>query len=145
VRRARLVIGMVAWTMVMPILKRLLPLRALARLMWRSPRLRERDPKREAEVVALVDALFRHGRLPRRHNCLERSLIMYRYLSSLNAAPALIVALNRDSQTIHGHAWVLVGGKPVAEDQQVMEGLETIVRFGPGGVVEPVSEVGEAS
>lgn len=133
--RVRLIVRTTGWVVVLPVLKRVLPLPRLVRLMHRPPRLAARDPARESEVVALLDRLYRYGRVPRRHNCLERSLIMYRYLSELAAEPALNIALARDRSSLTGHAWVVVDDHPVAERQHVIEQLEPWVVFGPTGTV----------
>ena len=136
-----LVVRTVGWAAVLPALKRIVPLRVLVRAMWRTPSVGERDAAQEARVAALLDRVYRHGRVPRRHNCLERSLIMYRYLSELNAEPTLMVALKRDAGSLRGHAWVVVDGNPVAEHPGIVEDYKPVVSFGSQGLV--VSGVAE--
>jgi Transglutaminase-like superfamily len=102
--------------------------------MWRDPRSIVRDPALEDEVVAVVERVYAHGRIPRRHNCLERSLLAYRYLSEINAAPVLVVGLASE-RPARGHAWVLVDGQPVAESEHALAEMTPILAFGPGGAV----------
>jgi Transglutaminase-like superfamily len=101
--------------------------------MWRDGGAKARDRYLEAEVVALIERLYAHGRLPRRHNCLERSLIAYRYLSELNASPVLVMGLSHDAAS--GHAWVLVDDQPVGEHDPLLADLSRILAFGPGGAL----------
>jgi hypothetical protein len=104
--------------------------------MWHGSRVEGRDATRETEVVALLERLYRYGRVPRRHNCLERSLIMYRYLSELNAAPTLVVAIKRQGCGVHGHAWVVVDGRPLGEHADILDGFEPLAAFGAAGEMQ---------
>jgi Transglutaminase-like superfamily len=133
-QRLRLLVRSAAWAAVLPSLKLLFPAPRLARLMWRDPRSAGRDPALEDEVVAVVERVYAHGRIPRRHNCLERSLLAYRYLSEINAAPVLVVGLANE-RTAHGHAWVLVDGEPIAEPEHVLAEMTPILSFGRRGTV----------
>jgi hypothetical protein len=135
VKRFRLLVRTAGWAVVLPMLKRALTLPTLTRVMWRPPRTRERNHAQEAHVAALLDRVYRHGRVPRRHNCLERSLIMYRYLSELNADPTLMVALKREAGALRGHAWIVVDGHPVAEHPETVDGYEPVMSFGPRGAL----------
>jgi hypothetical protein len=133
-QRRRLLVRSAAWAAVLPLLKRLVPAPRLARLMWRDPRSTGRDPALENEVVAIVDRVYAHGRIPRRHNCLERSLLAYRYLSEINAAPVLVIGLAK-VRPARGHAWVLVDGEPIAEPEHALAEMTPILSFGSGGAV----------
>src|SRR5206468_7627974 len=81
-----------AWRAVLPLLKWLLPLPKLVRLMW-AGRERERQPAHERRVVYLARKLSGPGGDGRLDNCLERSLVTYRYLSAAGAEPELVVGM----------------------------------------------------
>lgn len=80
----------------------------------------------------MVQRVYAQGRLPRRHNCLERSLLMYRFLAELRADPVLVVGLTNAGRT-RGHAWVLVDGIPVGEREETLEEMTPVLAFGAGG------------
>lgn len=135
---AWVVARIVPWALVLPALKYLIPLPALARLMWARPVSKRRDRERERRVVSLVGALYRSRALGRDENCLERSLLTYRTLSRLGADPRLVAGLGSDSSRLVGHAWVTVDGEPVGEPASASEGLSRVIVFGPRGATEPV-------
>jgi hypothetical protein len=126
-----LLIEMMLWSLVLPVVKRLIPIRRLARLMWSSGGSARRSEQEEA--------VLRHARrLSRlrpsaRANCLERSLLAYRFLSRVGSDPRLILGMHRDGQTLAGHAWITVGGKPVYESREALDQFVPIVEFGRGG------------
>lgn len=130
-----LALRIAAWAAVLPALKLVLPVTSLARLMWRDARVDRRDRREETRVLAYVDRLYRRGRVPRRHNCLERSLITYRFLSELNANPVLTVAMKRDHEALRGHAWVVVDGNALAEHPQTTAAFAPVIRFGSRGTM----------
>jgi hypothetical protein len=136
---ALVVARIVPWALVLPVLKYLIPLPALARLMWARPVSNRRDRDRERRVVSLVRAFYRSRALGRDENCLERSLLTYRSLSRLGADPRLVAGLGRKSSRLVGHAWVTVDGEPVGEPAAASEDLARVVVFGPGGATEPVA------
>lgn len=133
--RLRLLVRSAAWAAVLPVLKRMLSTPRLAALMWREPRVSSRDAVLEHQVVTFVRRLYASGRIPRRHNCLERSLLTYRYLSELNAAPRLVIGLPDGGSRAQGHAWVAVDGLPVGETDDTLEELVPVVTFGRGGAI----------
>ena len=111
-----LAVRMTGWALLLPALKRAIALPTLARLMWRdgrgSPGSAEVD-----RIVRLAGLAARFRPLPRGDNCLERSLIAYRYLSAANLEPHLVVAVRQEEKRVHGHVWVALCGEPVpAED-----------------------------
>ncbi len=133
---AWLAVRILGWRLAVPALKWLLPLPRLARLMW-APRQRgERDHAREERIVTLAEALCgQHGN-QLFDNCLERSLVSYRFLSQAGAAPELAfgVARNRDDP-VPGHAWVRLDGEPVHDSAVLLERFEELGAFGRGGVL----------
>jgi hypothetical protein len=62
-------------------------------------------------------------------NCLERSLVLYRYLSAVGADPQLVVGIRGGEEAVRGHAWVTVRGAPLEEPPLTLEGLTRVVSF----------------
>ncbi len=129
-------IRMFAWSLVLPGLKFVVPLPLLARLMWSRGRSEPR-PGQEEKVVVLARGISRVRPLPHRDNCLEKSLLMYRFLSRLNADPRLVTGVRRGEEGVVGHVWVTVAGEPVGESPAELEQYAPVAVFGAGGVREP--------
>jgi Transglutaminase-like superfamily len=123
---------MVGWSLVLPILKYVLPLPTLVRLMS-SRGAGARQHEREEQVVVLARGLSRVRPLPFRDNCLERSLLAYRFLSRANAEPSLVVGVRREEDSVVGHVWVTLDGEPVDETSSSLRGFAPVVTFGSGG------------
>ncbi len=123
-----LVLRTLGWMGVLPVFKRVLPLPRLVRLMWVRPRDRGRDRQRDERTVQVV------GRLSRASggNCLERSLVLYRFLSRTDADPRLVVGMAKSDVYI-GHVWVTVDGQPLLEAAETLRGYEQVTAFGPEG------------
>jgi hypothetical protein len=152
-RRARLVIGlltgpddlwlalrMAAWRLVLPALKRRMPLPKLIHLMWRQAPAEPAGPAREARVADLAAMVFRSEHPYRYGNCLERSLVLCRYLSAAGSDPELLVGMRRGENELEGHAWVVARGHPVGEPPESLEGYAQIVGFRGYGSRSPVPE-----
>ena len=118
----------VGWMVSLPLLKRILPLQRLVRLMWRPPRDSERDRAREERTIALVSRLTRASG----GNCLERSLILYRYLGRAGAEPRLVVGMARPDEYL-GHVWVVVDDRALLEIMETLRGYEVVATFGDEG------------
>lgn len=127
-----LVLGcrMAAWSLAVPLLKRALPLPALVRLAWSRPR---GGRGREQEIVQL--AWWTSRLQPRRfpHNCLERSLVTYRFLARAGAQPRLVTGMGRPEGEIMGHVWVTVADRPVQDADEALRAFGRLVEFGDGG------------
>ena len=121
-----------AWALVLPVAKRVVPLRRLVALMASEPKRAERDPELEWRIARMARLVYRGRRPTFRDNCLERSLVTYRYLTRLNADPRLVVGMGKRDEVI-GHVWVLVDGKPVHDDEASLRDLVPVVDFGPDG------------
>jgi Transglutaminase-like superfamily len=128
-----LALRMAAWSVVLPLLRRVIPLRRLARLAWAGST-GVRDAARERQIVRLSAALPRLRLRRRDANCLERSLLAYRFLAQASANPALVVAVRRGEAGVVGHAWTTVDGQPVHESEAALREFVPFVEFGPGGV-----------
>ena len=126
-----LAVRTVGWMCVLPLLKRMLPLPRLVRLMWRPPRAAVRHPQRELRTARLVRGLCRTSG----GNCLERSLILYRHLSRLNADPCLVLGMGKQGAFL-GHVWVTVDGQPLLDSPETLREYAEVVRFGAGGARE---------
>lgn len=131
-----LAVRMAGWRLAMPVLKWALPLPGLVRLMWPEGRRSASEADRQ-RIVTLVHALYgpRGGRLL--DNCLERSLVTYRFLAEAGADPQLVVAVSDARGAVRGHVWVTVDGKPMREDDEPLEEFVPMVSFGRGGM--PIS------
>jgi Transglutaminase-like superfamily len=126
---AWLLIRMGAWSLVLPVLKRVLPLPTLVRLMSRTGA-EERSEERERQIVRSARRVYR---LRRPGSCLERSLLAYRYLSNTNADPRLVIGARRGDHEMLAHAWVLVDGSPLYESIASLEPFSAVVEFAPDG------------
>jgi hypothetical protein len=125
-----LAVRMSSWALALPILKRVVPLQRLAEVM-REEGQGPRDPVSERQIVALSSVLARL-RPPRfRDNCLERSLLAYRFLGRANADPRLVVGVRIGENGILGHAWVTLDGEPIHESTAAISEFSEVVEFGP--------------
>lgn len=122
---------MLPWAYALPVLKKLLPLPALARLAWARRRAR-----RPVALETVLTAALRLRPVRSRQNCLERSLLLYRYLSWAGAEPTLATGLRSDGERLHGHAWVSVAGAPVGDSAEEVSTYTPVVAFGPRGAPE---------
>jgi len=119
----------IGWLTALPVLKHVMPLPTLTRLMWRGGKGRRRQRRREQRAAAIVGGLSRRAG----GNCLERSLLLYRVLSRLNADPVLVAGMGKSGDFI-GHAWVEVEGETLLESPQSLAPYVEVVRFGADGL-----------
>jgi Transglutaminase-like superfamily len=130
---------MCGWRVVLPILKRALPLPTLARAMRGRRGLR---PEREESVVRLAGWIFGSRPFTGRDNCLERSLVLYRYLSRTNAETRLVVGFRNGERAVQGHAWVAVGDRSMGADTDELGAFAPVLSFGShGSTVERTQHV----
>jgi hypothetical protein len=125
---------MTAWAPSLPVLKRALPLPRLVDLMESEPRRSKRDPALERRIARMARLIYRGQPGTFSNNCLERSLVTYRYLSRAGADPELVVAVRRGDEGVDGHVWVTVGGVPVHEQPDELEPYVPVLRFKRGEV-----------
>jgi transglutaminase superfamily protein len=122
---------MVVLSVLLPVLKRALPLRRLVPLMWTTGKA-ERSHEQERRIIALSARITRlRPRL--RSNCLERGLLTYRFLARAGADPHLVVGVTTFEGAIVGHAWVTLDGEPVHELREAVDGFARLIEFGPQG------------
>jgi hypothetical protein len=125
---------MSAWAPSLPLLKRALPLPRLVALMESERRARERDPALERRIARMARLIYRGKPGTFANNCLERSLVTYRYLGRAGAEPELVVAMRTGEKGVDGHVWVTVGGVPVHEQPDELEPYVPVLRFKRGEV-----------
>ena len=132
---AWLVLRITIWALLLPALKRLVPLKSLAPLMWSSPnttRTADREEKIATVVRWITVFLYRNNK-----TCLERSLLLYRFLSKANSNPLLVTGMLRtEAQNWKGHAWIIVDGKPFDEPESSVEGFQTLMIYGAEGELQ---------
>jgi len=130
---AWLALRMGAWSAALPVLKRVVPLLRLAPLAW-AEGTGGRSARGEREIVRLSGALPRLRLARGGANCLERSLLAYRFLAQANADPRLVVGVRLVEGAMVGHAWVTVDGRPVHDTEAAVRQFVPLVEFGPGGL-----------
>jgi hypothetical protein len=126
---------MLAWRTVLPLLKRRVPLATLAKVMWREPRAGIR-PTRADRIIDLARRLYWGHRAGEEDNCLERSLLTYRFLSSAGADPQLVIGIGRPGGSVIGHAWVVVDGEPLFEPAASIREYASFFSFGRRGALQ---------
>jgi hypothetical protein len=126
-------VRMAAWAPALPFLKFALPLPRLVRLLAAKPRRRDRDPQAERRIARLAAVLYRARGPGMRDNCLERSLVTYRFLGRANARPELIVGMRVGQPNIVGHVWVTVDGNPVHDPPRELAEMTQMMSFDPSG------------
>jgi hypothetical protein len=130
---ARLLLRAFGWRLTLPILKHVVPLGTLARFI--CARRATRSP---AGLDAVLFLLRHGGRLAISANCLERSLLLYRFLTEAGASPQLVLGATADAPGIAGHAWIEVDGEPLAD--ATTSRYQRVVVFSAGERAEPARE-----
>ena len=126
---AWLVIRMFGWRLALPALKRMLTLDTLAPAM----RARPGRSSEEERVVRLASWVYGSRPLTGGDNCLERSLLLYRYLSRTDPDARLVVGFRSSGQAVEGHAWVVVGDRAIAAHTDGREPYAPLISFGRDG------------
>jgi hypothetical protein len=115
------------------ILKHLVPLPWLAKWTWREttgPRDRVAERRLTANVLRLSKLLRISDR-----DCLQRSLLLYRFLSAVGADPELVVGFREQDGKIIGHAWVLVNDMSIVEPESDLVRFSPVLRLGARGAL----------
>lgn len=123
---------MLGWAFVLPILKRTIPLATLARIMWSRPWAGSSHPERQRRIAALAGLIYSRYNL--QSHCLERSLLLYRFLSKAAAEPQLVVGVVKTGEGWQGHAWVVVDGLPFGESSDALRKFYHVVVFSAGSL-----------
>lgn len=107
---ALLAVRLFGWRLALAPLKRTVPVAKLVRLMARSP---GRPPEDTRRIVELVDWVYAPRRPADLDNCLDRSLVLYRFLSRSESGRRLVLGIRQESGALEGHAWVTVGDRAI--------------------------------
>jgi hypothetical protein len=126
-----LIARMMPWRIVLPIAKRVVSLSKLVSFMELPRRSSARQPFREKRVASLAHRVSGLGSRSSA-NCLERSLLAYRFLSEMGAAPRLVLGVRKEGEKVEGHAWVEVDGRAVAEQPPQELGYAPTTSFAAG-------------
>jgi hypothetical protein len=132
---AVLLARMAGWAAALPLLKYVVPLQRLVRLLAAADGDGERAPAREQKVADLARVLYRSPAAVVRDNCLERSLVAYRYLSRANANPELVVAMATEGSALLGHVWVTIDGEPLYDSPEKLAEFVPMVVFDASGQI----------
>jgi hypothetical protein len=139
---AWLVMRILSWAFLLPILKRLVPLKKLSPWMWSEPG-SSQDPDYEQKLSTMVRWIYIFI-FDDEKSCLERSLLLYRYLSRINRNPQLITGMRRtEAGTWKGHAWIELDGKPFQERTAHIQDFRPMMVFGPNGSMKVLSDSAE--
>lgn len=103
---ALFVARLLAWRVTLAALKRTIPLARLTRLMANPSGRPMSDTRR---VVEMVDWVYGPRRSADLGNCLDRSLVLYRFLSRSEPETRLVIGMRRGPSGVEGHAWVTAG------------------------------------
>jgi hypothetical protein len=115
---------------ILPVALRVLPLRMTLALCDAWPR----SPGARAGARALarrVDRWLAHGRALWRPTCLTRTLVLYAILRQHGYVPRLHIGTSGMSRRFHAHAWVSLGGIPVAEPDPLVGDYRELLVHGP--------------
>jgi hypothetical protein len=127
---ALLVLRLLAWRLALAVLKRTVPIPTLVRLMATPDGRSTRDTPR---IVELVDWLYAPRRDRDLGNCLDRSLVLYRFLSRNEPGTRLVLGMRRGSSELEGHAWVIAGDRAFGETPASGGGFVTLATFAADG------------
>lgn len=126
-------VRMAAWAPVLPLLKFVLPLPRLVRLVATRPRRGDRDILAEQRIARLAAIVYGTRGVGVRDNCLERSLVTYRFLGRANAHPHLVVGMRAGGADLIGHVWVTVDGHAVHDPPATVQELTQMMSFDESG------------
>ena len=121
------------WAAFVRLAKYAIPLRTLVQMVSPTPREGPRDPCRERQIAVFADWASRIVRPRTGGNCLERSLVSYRYLVRARADPRLMIGFRRDESGVLGHAWVVVDGQPLSDSPATLAEYQVAMSFDARG------------
>ena len=127
---ALLVGRLLAWRLALPVLKRTVPIATLVRLMASPAGRSTRDTGR---IVELVELIFTPRPNEDPGNCLDRSLVLYRFLSRNEPGTRLVLGMRSGSAELEGHAWVIAGDRAFGQTPAGGGGFEPVATFAADG------------
>ncbi len=119
----------IAATIVVPVALRTMPFRTTLALCDAWPR----TPGARASARALarrVDRWLAIGRALWRPTCLTRTLVLYAMLRQHGHRPRLHIGTAGTTQEFRAHAWLSLGGVPVAESDPSLGGYRELLTHG---------------
>ena len=131
-----LMVRMVGWRLLVSTLKHVVPLRRLVAIAGGGTPAGARAGRlpAQARIVELARLACRPRLLGSNENCLDRSLIAYRYLRAAGASPALVIGVGQDQGAVRGHAWLTIGNdEEGGEPHRAHEDFKELVRFAADG------------
>jgi len=100
--------------LLVPVALTVLPLPRTLALCDRWPG-KTQAPHTPGSLARRVRRWLAHGRGPWTSSCLTRSLVLYAMLRQHGYAPRLCIGVAGPHTTFDAHAWVTLGGQPVAD------------------------------
>ncbi len=98
-----------------PLLQRVLSLPALVRFYGGRPRRAVPSPD-AARLAQLIRRLLQLNRAMFRPNCVKQSLLLLHFLRRAGRDASIFFGVSKTGENgLHGHAWVSLEGRPVAE------------------------------
>ena len=133
---------MLGWAAALPVLKRRMPLPKLVEAA--VPGERADSSRRPETVIAFSRWVYRIPGF--RDNCLEKSLLTYRYLPADGDRYRLVLGVRgSEADGPPGHAWLTIDGVPVHDSPNSLTGLVPILTFDSAGRREEVDSAGMSS
>ena len=133
---------MLGWAAALPVLKRRMPLPKLVETA--VPEARPEGGRRPETVIAFSRWVYRIPGF--RDNCLEKSLLTYRYLPDDGGRYRLVLGVRvSEADGPPGHAWLTIDGVPVHDTDESLAGLVPIIAFDSSGRREEVGSAGRAA
>jgi hypothetical protein len=126
---------MVAWRLLVSTLKHIIPLTRLVAIAGGGTPVGAaagRLPP-QARILELARLACRPRLFGSNDNCLDRSLIAYRYLRAAGASPSLVIGVGRAEGSVRGHAWLTAGDDQLGEPHGTHEEFKELLRFTADG------------
>lgn len=121
---------LLGWRVALAVLKRNVPIATLVRFMASPAGRSTRDTRR---IVELVDLTYAPRRDRDPGNCLDRSLVLYRFLSRSDPGTRLVLGVRPGSPALEGHAWVIAGDRAIGEAPADGGSFVTLATFASDG------------
>ena len=134
-RDSRLLLRAFMWRLSLPFLKHLVPLPTLVRVLCAKPL--DARQRRLSRVESVRHLLAEGGRIAVSSNCLERSLMLYRFLTEAGAGPQLVMGVSKGNTGVAGHAWIEIDGQALAD--ATTDSFAPILIFGAEGRRRPLT------
>jgi hypothetical protein len=121
---------MLGWAAALPLLKRRMALPKLVEIA--VPEVRADADRRPETVIAFSRWVYRIPGF--RDNCLEKSLLTYRYLPADGGRYRLVLGVRAsEAEGPPGHAWLTIDGVPVHDTSESLADLVPILAFDSAG------------